>query len=220
MFCSEQLCILGKSYNGSCGCWSYPTFYRPRTLSAHHLLGMTLSNFYKIIWVFYFGTTPDTLSSAAYQVNSFMLHKDGKHSARPLSMPYGHDRPHTSTSSSHHAPQMYTSAQLNGFETTSPNPQDYRASSQRLGATPVPGPSSTPQPQSALAPESEVSAPTEYPYQAKAIYSYDANPDDANEISFQKHEVLEVSDVSGRWWQARKKNGETGIAPSNYLILL
>ncbi|RIA95860.1 hypothetical protein C1645_688534 [Glomus cerebriforme] len=58
-----------------------------------------------------------------------------------------------------------------------------------------------------------------YEYRAKALYDYEANSDDQNELSFSKNEILEIADNRGNWWQARKIDGRAGIVPSNYVSL-
>jgi SHO1 osmosensor len=171
-----------------------------------------------VVWIFYFGSTPSSTPRAF--IDSFALTKESSTLHRSTMNGYATGRPETSNSVQ--PPQMYTSAQLNGFENPSPVGGASQVNGSRGSALqPNFGPAAT-QPPKTTSPgaDTEVVPPTEYPYRAKAIYSYEANPDDANEISFSKHEILEVSDVSGRWWQARKETGETGIAPSNYLILL
>ncbi|KAG7099761.1 hypothetical protein E1B28_001574 [Marasmius oreades] len=57
-------------------------------------------------------------------------------------------------------------------------------------------------------------------YKAKALYAYTASPDDPNEISFTKNEILDIVDKQGKWWHARKGDGAAGIAPSNYLQII
>jgi len=56
---------------------------------------------------------------------------------------------------------------------------------------------------------------------ARCLYSYDASPDDPNEISFAKGQILEIMNDKGKWWQVRKtlENGTSviGIIPSNYV---
>jgi hypothetical protein len=56
---------------------------------------------------------------------------------------------------------------------------------------------------------------------ARALYPYEANPADPNEISFGKDEIMIVTDDKGKWWHVVKMlpdgTRSSGIAPSNYL---
>ncbi|SCU83691.1 LAFA_0D05050g1_1 [Lachancea sp. 'fantastica'] len=59
-----------------------------------------------------------------------------------------------------------------------------------------------------------------FPYTAKALYTYSADSNDAYEVSFEQGEILRVGDIEGRWWKAKRADGETGIIPSNYVELI
>jgi SHO1 osmosensor len=190
--------------------------------------GHVLTEKTQLVWMAYFGSS--TQAGHRGYIDSFALNKEQRMSMRgSRTMSADNYRPQT-TASGQPQQQMYTSAQLNGLEASSPvagypgGPAGgMRNNSQpQFGGQAQHSPARSPSGmhQEPQGPPADLGAPTEYPYRAKAIYSYEANPDDANEISFTKHEILEVSDVSGRWWQAKKENGDTGIAPSNYLILL
>ncbi|KAI0094248.1 hypothetical protein BDY19DRAFT_981804 [Irpex rosettiformis] len=64
----------------------------------------------------------------------------------------------------------------------------------------------------------DVSAKSEFTLRAKAMYPYQANTEDPNEISFEKNEMLEILDKQGKWWQAKKEDGTIGSAYADHLI--
>lgn len=172
--------------------------------------GFILLCMLNIVWIFYFGSTPSSTPRAF--LDSFALSKEsGNLNRQPMTGYGGTGRPETSNSVQ--PPQMYTSTQLNGFENSAPLGNTMTgARNSNFGAT-------TPQQSQPnnIDFDEEVAAPTSYPLTAIARYDYKGSDTDPNELKFSKGEKLEISDTSGRWWQARNQKGETGIAPSNYL---
>jgi len=66
----------------------------------------------------------------------------------------------------------------------------------------------------------DIGRDVEYMFKGQAMYAYTASPDDANELSFSKGEILDIVENKGKWWQAKKADGSIGIVPSNYIKLL
>ncbi|KAF7373319.1 Kinase-like protein [Mycena sanguinolenta] len=57
-----------------------------------------------------------------------------------------------------------------------------------------------------------------YRYRAVARWAYRASPNDPNEISFNKSDILVIVDWWDGWCLAKKADGSLGLAPSNCLL--
>ena len=44
------------------------------------------------------------------------------------------------------------------------------------------------------------------------MYAYSASPDDPNEVSFAKGDLLDVIDSTGKWFQVRTPSGQQGVS--------
>lgn len=199
--------------------------------------GCILLSMLNIVWIMYFGGHPESptnqfIDSFALRSHSHTqghlayndpqkletMDRDGDDykAFAPVNLPVSHSNQQlqegnlrqsqlTMNNKSGTTPYM-SSSQLNGLENFSPSDMNQKDANKRLTVyNDV---------------TSNLNMDMTYKYKAKALYSYDANPDDINEISFVKDEILEVDDIDGKWWQARRANGQVGICPSNYVKLL
>lgn len=175
-----------------------------------------------ILWVIYFGGHPESptnqfIDSFSVKNNTFshgQLPSGGNNKmddhdlvmARPGSQPFPNSESRQSQITASRGGYM-SSSQLNGLENFSNSNLNNPGVRQTVYNN--------------ASENNDFTEPvTTFRYKAKALYSYDANPDDINEISFLKDEILEVDDIDGKWWQAKRSNGEVGICPSNYVKIL
>ncbi|EGW32386.1 uncharacterized protein SPAPADRAFT_50946 [Spathaspora passalidarum NRRL Y-27907] len=187
--------------------------------------GCILLSILNLLWILYFGGHPESPTNQF--IDSFSIRNQGPtHDnlnrainkseqyngveelgamGEPTATTTTYNQRFSSVASARPASKQYmSSSQLNGLENSSD----------------IPGRDLTQSKRNTMYPESELGTGVTFRYKAKALYSYDANPSDENEISFKKDEVLEVDDIDGKWWQARRPNGEIGICPSNYVKLI
>ena len=165
-----------------------------------------------IVWILYFGTnssaTPHAwVDSFAGNHDNMHAHSNGNNNTQPMMMNGSTYGTHSSRLSQAPLHSPFQTA------TTATNNNNYKldtigyAHANNTTTNPPGG-------------DATDDVPIEYPYRAKALYAYEANVEDPNEVSFIKGEMFEVSqDVTSKWWAVRKNDGTVGIAPSNYLAL-
>lgn len=185
--------------------------------------GCILLSMLNILWILYFGGHPESptnqfidsfsMKNATYSHGQLPL--ENKHDDNEFAVPRSTSQGFQAADSRHsqltNNPSGYMSlSQLNGMENFSnTNVRDLTNNSARNTVY------------NNGNEQNNFTVPTTtFRYKARALYSYDASPDDINEISFAKDEILEVDDIDGKWWQARRSNGQVGICPSNYVKLL
>lgn len=208
--------------------------------------GVILLSMINLIWVFYFGG--DNLSPVNAWIDSFSLkgirssnnpfhqqnqiHQDPAY--RYSQQPHNDGAPINTNGvynnrNSISSQKYVSSSRLNGLENFSEN--DFSADTRQDFETPVRYEQSVAAQPSTL--NTVNTALTHigdtidtnfvienFPYTARALYDYESNPDDENELSFQKGEILKVGDIQSKWWQAKRSNGEVGLCPSNYVELI
>lgn len=189
--------------------------------------GLILLSMINLIWVFYFasdnasptnewidsfslnGPRRSALANSEFETRKISSHTNGN---RYPSYNQASNFNETQTSKPMNSTQL-SSSRLNGLENLSARENDNSNSeTYNTNVTNLSG--------FAQAGESTNFTIDDFPYRARALYSYESNPDDENEISFEKDEVLQVNDIHSRWWQAKRANGEIGICPSNYVELI
>lgn len=184
--------------------------------------GVILLSMVNLIWIFYYGG--DNTSPVNQWVDSFSLR-----GPRSSNNPFGH--------------HSQIPGNFNSYGASNANVDDYRgstASNQRyVSSTGLNGLENLSERNTTSAPMFETPIHEQdigtnisndqidtnlviddFPYTARALYSYESSPEDENEISFEKGEILKVNDIHSRWWQAKRSTGEIGICPSNYVELI
>lgn len=175
------------------------------TAAGHIFLSMI-----NISWILYFGSTPESLPHRLLDTSAqrAQLHYSAADAGNALYPPGKYGSPYPKSNME----QVSASLKNPTLPTSGSNDATGRVRSPSPGAFQVSSPLGPP--------ASESSQTLDFKYRARAIYTYEANAEDPNEIGFAKGEVLEVADISGKWFQARNAKGEVGIAPSNYLTLI